>query len=393
MRNERRFLPSEVYFVTIRTVEQRFALEPLSCPNAWNQAEGDSIEIETRMAMRERGRACIAATAELTTAIAFSEQKPDRPRPEVPIETFTDSIPNIVGKVMARGVELFGVQIYAFVWMSNHVHLLMRAPKGKFAAFMAYLNGQVAVNVNRFLGRKHALWSRRYTATQVLDDAAVLQLLGYILANPENAGIVNSIEEWTGLSSAPFLLEGCEQRFLRFDRTAWYKHGRPRDIAPFLSTITLKHEILPQLAALNGISRIEKIRQLIHEQRKTVPLTEACAPEPPALVFRRQLIARAAIPPDRPASATTNRRRRSRQPLYHTTNPELGRIYGAWHREFRSEYKRCSLEYRQGNVNVLFPPGSFAPANYPSAQYAANDATVPTATNLAIAVMHILLAA
>ena len=393
MRNERRFLPSEVYFVTIRTVEQRFALEPLSCPGAWNQAEGDSIDIETRMAMRERGQTCITTTEALTQAIALSEQKHDIPRPEVPIETFTDSIPNIVGKVMARGVELFGVHIYAFVWMSNHVHLLIRAPKGNFAAFMAYLNGQVAVNVNRFLGRKHALWSRRYSATQVLDDTALLQLLGYTLANPENAGIVHSIEEWAGLSSASFLLEGREQRFLRFDRTAWFKHRRPRDIAPFLSTITLKHETLPQLTALNGINRIEKIHQLIHEQRKTVPLTEARAPEPLAMVFRRQLIARTAVPTDRPASATPNRRRRSKQPLYHTTNPELGRVYRAWHREFRSEYKRCSLEYRQGNVNVLFPQGSFAPTNYPSARYAATDATVPTATNLATAVMHMLLAA
>lgn len=393
MRNERHLLPSEIYFVTIRTVEQRFALEPLSCPGAWNQAEGDSIDIEARMTMRERGQTCITTTTALTQAIALSEQNHDIPRPEVPIETFTDSIPNIVGKVMARGVELFGVHIYAFVWMSNHVHLLIRAPKGNFAAFMAYLNGQVAVNVNRFLGRKHAFWSRRYSATQVLDDTAVLQLLGYTLANPENAGIVNSIEEWAGLSSAPFLLEGREQRFLRFDRTAWFKHGRPRDIAPFLSTITLQHEVLPQLAALNGTSRIEKIRQLIHEQRTTVPLTEARAPEPPAIVFRRQFIARTAIPTDRPASSRANRRVRSRQPLYHTTNPELGRIYRAWHHEFRSEYKRCSLEYRQGNVNVLFPLGSFPPANYPHALHKANDVLDPTATNLAIAAMHISLAA
>lgn len=397
MRRPRQFLSSEIYFTTIRTVEERFALEPFSCPNAWIQAEGVSVDVETRLAMRERGRVCIEAMAALVEDIAQSEQNPNHPRPKVSYSTFTNSIPNIVGSCLARGVELFGVEIFAFVWMSNHMHLLMRAPKGNFAAFMAYLNGHVAVNVNRFLGRKHALWSRRYAAAQVLDDAAALQLLGYILANPQNAGLVTSIDEWAGLSSSPFYFEEREQRFLRFDRAAWYRHGQPDDIAPFLVTVALEHKILPQLASLDAVNRAEKVRQLIHDQGKPSSSNNKDDLDARTIAFRRQLSNRTSIPTDRPLSSTANPRIRSPQPPCHTTNPALWRIYRAWYREFRSEYKNSSLEYRLGNVSVLFPPGSFAPANHPRARYLATEdarpTLVPTATNLAIAAMHMSMAA
>jgi len=244
MRRRRCFLPSEIYFVTLRTVEERYALDPYACPEAWILAEGKQLDFDAKLAMRDRGRACVAETQALTEKIAQREQDPNKPRPIVPHVTFTDSIPNIIGSCMARGIEMFGVHLYGFVWMSNHGHLLLRAPKEKLAEFMSYLNGQIAVNANRFLGRKHQLWARRYAAAPVLDEAAELEMLGYMLANPQNAGIADSIDEWAGLSSAPFFFEHREQRFLSFDRTAWYEEGRPNDIGPFLSTVLLEHRRL-----------------------------------------------------------------------------------------------------------------------------------------------------
>jgi REP element-mobilizing transposase RayT len=268
MRRPRRFLPDEIYFVTIRTVDERFALDAYACPGAWQEADGKQLDFAAKQAMRERGRACVEATEALTEAILFSENAPKAPRPKVPYTTFTDSIRNIIGSCMARGIAMFGVHVYGFVWMSNHVHLLLRAPRGNLAEFMAYLNGQIAVNVNRFLGRKHQLWSRRYAAAQVLDDAAELEMLGYLLANPQNAGLVNSIDEWPGLSSATFFFQQREQRFLCFDRTTWRDEGRPDDIAPFLSTVKLEHKLLPQLSSLDKKELRQRLRHLIKAKVK-----------------------------------------------------------------------------------------------------------------------------
>jgi REP element-mobilizing transposase RayT len=369
MRRRRCFLPTEIYFVTIRTVEERFALSPYACPGAWQRAEGKLLDENQRRAMNERGQACVDETRALTERIARAEAAKHHRRPEVPITAFTDSIPNIIGSCLARAVKKFGIHLYAFVWMSNHGHLLIKAPRGNLAEFMAYLNGQIAVNVNRFLGRRHQLWSRRYTAAQVLDDAAETERLGYILANPQNAGIANSIEEWPGLSSASFLLKNRKQRFLCFDRTAWRENGRPQNIAPFLSTDKLEHTILPQLAKLDQKKLRRTVRRLIRDKVKSSPAASEIAQIVPPenehwRHIRRRFQSRTVIPTDRPESD-----KRSPQPLCHTMLPSLRVIYQEWYRIFRIAYADSSRQYRLGNVNVEFPPGSFAPSRYPRARY------------------------
>jgi len=388
MRRKRCFLPEEIYFVTIRTVEERFALDPYACPNAWLFAEGRQLDFDEKLAMRKRGFACVEQTEALTDKIAQFEQG-TKPRPVVPYNTFTDSIPNIIGSCMARGIELFDVHVYGFVWMSNHGHLLLGAPPDKFADFMAYLNGQIAVNVNRFLGRKHQLWGRRYAAAQVLDEAAELERLGYLLANPQNAGIANTIDDWLGLSSASFFFHNHDQRFLRFDRTSWHAKGCPDDIGPFLSTIMLKQRLLPQLSRLTTQKMRRKVRKSIKNKVKQMPISDIKVDLDPAHAIRRRLIARTVIPTDRPESSKSNPRKRSPQPLCHTTIPSLGKRYKEWYGAFRIAYEKCSNEYRQGNTEVEFPPGSFAPSKYPLARYAANpDADPvlpPTRRNLEIA--------
>jgi putative transposase len=251
--------------------------------------------------------------------------------------------------------------------MGNHAHLLLRAPRDNFAEFMGYLNGQIASNINRFLGRTNQLWSRRYAAAPVLDEAAELDQLAYLLANPQNAGIAYSIEDWPGLSSAPFLFESREQRFLCFNRTAWHKNGRPKDIGPFLSTVKLKHKLLPQLATLDEQDLRRTLQELIAQKLKVT--THSSLHEEDALirVARRRIQARAAIPTERPVHP-----KRSPQPLCHTMNPPLYKLYREWYRRFRVAYKESSRQYIQGNTSVEFPPGAFAPSKYPRARHASD---------------------
>lgn len=393
MRRLRQLLATEIYFVTIRTIEGRFALSPYACPRAWQESEYRQVDWENKLAMIERGRACVEATEALTDMIGLSETN-HTSRPEIPYDTFTNSIPNIIGSCMARGVAMFGVHLYGFVWMSNHAHLLLRAPKKNFADFMAYLNGQIAVNVNRFLGRTNQLWARRYAAAQVLDDAAELEMLGYLLANPQNAGIASSISDWPGLSSAAFFFQNRNQRFLCFDRTAWHNNGRPSNIAPFLSTVTLEHKLLPQLSRLDKKKLRRKLRRLINEKLKPSPVADTHVQLAPAPPIRRQLLARTVIPTERPAPS---KRKRSHQPLCHTTKPSLWQLYHKWYREFRIAFADSSLEYKRGNTDVEFPPGSFAPSKYPRAR-CSNDPDAfsrlhPTRQNLEIADARAKLAA
>lgn len=377
MRRHRCFLPTEVYFITIRTVEERYALSPLACPAAWSISERGVLDERERNAMNARGRMCIEETNALTEKIAQCKRGEKQGPLEVTITEFTNSIPNIIGSCLARAIENFGVRLYGYVWMSNHGHLLLRAPNNNLPEFMTYLNGQIALEVNRFLGRRHQLWARRYSAAQVLDEAMELELLAYILANPQNAKLVESIEDWPGLSSAPFLLQGRTEQYLWFNRTAWHEHGRPKNIAPFLSTMALEQTLLPQLETLRKDELAAKFRELIRQKlshqhaSRSVPLKRTHKNKA-AEVWRRRLENRAMIPTDRPTSPE-----RSPQPLCHTTRPQLRECYKNWYRAFRAVYRESANHYKKGRINIEFPPGSFAPSKYPPARYSADPDKLP----------------
>jgi REP element-mobilizing transposase RayT len=300
----------------------------------------------------------------LTQQIANAEQGCG-PLPEVSHSMFTDSIPNIIGSWLARGVRRYQIKLYGFVWMSNHAHLLVQAPLGNLADFMAYLNGQIAREINRFLGRRHQLWARRYALGQVLDEPAEIERLVYILTNPQKARIADTIEQWLGLSSAPFLLEGKHQQFLCFDRTRWYWDGRPDDIAPYLSTVELEHDVLPQLETRDIKERQALIRQLIREQETALHRADDHVDRDGRREqARRRTDVEMTVPTDRPAHP-----KRSPQPLCHTTKPALYKVFRRWFRLFVSLCRERSREYMRGNIAAVFAPGAFAPSKFPSARY------------------------
>jgi hypothetical protein len=157
---------------------------------------------------------------------------------------------------------------------------------------------------------------------------------------------------------------------LCFDRTTWYEEGCPDDIAPFLSTVKLEHKLLPQLSRLEKKKMRRTLRKSIKTKVKPLPVDDAKVDNDPLVSVRRRLVARTVIPTDRPESSKLYPRKRSPQPLCHAVNESLKNIYEKWYFEFRIAYADSARKYRLGNIDVEFPPGSFAPSRYPRARYA-----------------------
>lgn len=327
-------------------------------------APGIHLDQEARLNMALRGQACVQQTEILTRQIADAERY-QKPFPQVSYTTFSDSIPNIIGSWLARGVQRFQIKLYGFVAMSNHVHMLIQAPYGNFTEFMAYFNSQIAREVNRFLGRRHQLWARRYAAAQVLDEPAEIERLLYILTNPQKAGIADRIEQWSGLSSAAFLLKSQRQRFLCFDRTRWYNEGQPDEIGPYLSTVELNHDVLPQLGRHTVKERQLRLTQMLREHERAIVRANVQNDRGDS-IQRVHHRAKAAfiVPTDRPASP-----KRSPQPLCHTTSLALFKVFARWFKLFVFACRRSAQAYMRGEVDVEFPHGAFGPSKFPRARY------------------------
>jgi putative transposase len=85
---------------------------------------------------------------------------------------------------LAESVETYGVRIYLYCLMANHVHLLVETPRGNLDRFM----GSVLTGYTVYFNRRHRqvghLFQGRYGAQVVAGDDYLLRLSRYIHLNP-----------------------------------------------------------------------------------------------------------------------------------------------------------------------------------------------------------------
>jgi putative transposase len=97
----------------------------------------------------------------------------------------------------------YGMQIHAYVVMSNHYHIVLTDTQGCLPDFQRDLNSLLARAVNRHWRRREAFWAREsYSAVELLEDEDVVSKMAYTLANPVKARLVNRACEWEGATSA-----------------------------------------------------------------------------------------------------------------------------------------------------------------------------------------------
>lgn len=93
--------------------------------------------------------------------------------------------------------DVYGVKVYAYCLMTNHVHLLV-APEdiAGLGALMKRLAGRQTRYHNRLEGRTGTLWESRYKSSPVDSDNYLLACSRYIEMNPVRARMVAAPEAY-----------------------------------------------------------------------------------------------------------------------------------------------------------------------------------------------------
>jgi len=86
--------------------------------------------------------------------------------------------------LMAESFERFGVELHAYVLMSNHVHLLVRFDDDGLSPAMQRLFGCYASAYNQRTQRDGSLFAGRFHSQPVTSDAQLTQVARYIHRNP-----------------------------------------------------------------------------------------------------------------------------------------------------------------------------------------------------------------
>jgi REP element-mobilizing transposase RayT len=264
---------------------------------------------------------------------------------------------DVLGGVLARAVRFHGVELFVFNFASNHLHLIVRAPRGNLPQFMQYLLPNISKKVGTLVNWRGAFWERRYSAQPLLDEAALLDKVRYVLAHGVKEGLVRHCSEWPGLSALPLMRDGKPRTFRWMNWTRRCRSAAPSRRGPRIDDRWAENEEL-RLTTLpiRGFERLASVRRFLDECVRAIE-REA------RLTHRAVLGVRgvcAQSPQSRPA-----RPERSRAPWCHTTMQALRQEFMERYRGFVKSFLRASASWREGNLAASFPTSSVRPFLWP----------------------------
>jgi putative transposase len=122
--------------------------------------------------------------------------------------------------------DRFKVDVFAFVLMSNHYHLLLRTNLPNLSRAMQWLGLTYARRLNNRLGRCGHLFEGRFKAMVVESDAYMVELSCYIHRNPLRAKVIKRLIEYRW-SSCPVYAYGKKgPEWLKTDLILSYFGGK-----------------------------------------------------------------------------------------------------------------------------------------------------------------------
>ena len=133
--------------------------------------------------------------------------------------------------LLGRCIDRMDWSCLAYCLMDNHLHLLIETRKANLSGGMQLLHGRYGGDFNRRHRRSGHVFQGRFGAKPMEDEQQLLSTLGYIAANPVDANLCGTPDEWRW-SSHGALVRGAAPPWL--DQPAVYRYleatgGDPHD--------------------------------------------------------------------------------------------------------------------------------------------------------------------
>ena len=229
-----------------------------------------------------------------------------------------------------------GIEIFAVVVMSNHLHIVLRDGASELSSFMQTFLGGLAREINALDGRWGSVFERRFAAIEILDDTKLAERVAYTVCNPVEAGLVSRWKSWPGLLEwKPGLKSFSRFRSRAFERRrAVDSEADPED---FTERVELR---------IVGLAEAEPAVE--ERERRLRAGMSGC------MGVRKVL---AQDPMGRPVKS-----KRSPMPLCHAGDRDARAEYRLGWMEFTASFREASARFRAGVLEAVFPRWSFRPA-------------------------------
>ena len=257
--------------------------------------------------------------------------------------------------VLGRSLRLYPVQLHAFVFLSNHYHLLVTVRDAQqLAQFMNYLNSNLAREAGKLHAWSERFWGRRYQAIVVTEEeSAQVSRLRYLLSHGCKEGLVGRLRDWPGAHCVEALVSGRLLQGSWFNRTKEClarARGKRSQRAESEEVETIELDPIPCWKDLEEERYRLAVADLIGEIEAETAARHSCE-------GTRPLGVKAIVSQD--PHARPRRLKRAWSPAFHAATKrarrELVTAYG-W---FLRAYRAASESMRSGNSRARFPDGSF----------------------------------
>jgi REP element-mobilizing transposase RayT len=123
----------------------------------------------------------------------------------------------LIWGILARAKQLYDVKVCHFLFMANHFHMMLVVSNpDDVPGFVGYVKAETAHAINQLIGRRtKRIWINGYDSPCILTVKDVIRYIRYIYLNPVVAGLVNSIDEYPGVSSWPMFKSGNHNKLCK----------------------------------------------------------------------------------------------------------------------------------------------------------------------------------
>ncbi len=255
-------------------------------------------------------------------------------------------VTQVVGYVFAVMQQRWNIDLHALIAMSNHLHEACTDPDGSIVEFTRDVHDFIARAINAHHGEFEAVWSSTQTSRVEVDGPTdLLGKIGYVLANPVEAGLVRHGHSWPGLRMA------WPQKPRVFKRPAKFFRG-PKDGGNWPDEATLVMTRPPEFDHLSDDELAAKIKAAADALEQKARDKHDAEQRP--FLGRRQVKAQS-----RHARPNTREPRFGLSPKV-ACKDKWRRIARLRHnRQWLIDYETALARWRAGERDVVFPPGTY----------------------------------
>jgi REP element-mobilizing transposase RayT len=278
----------------------------------------------------------------------------------------------ILLSIFARAQSMFPVKFCHGVVLPNHMHLhIVVQDTSVVDKFVGYIKRETAHAINRLMGRrKKTIWAEGYDSTIILDVEKAISRIKYIYTNPQQANLVEKIDDYPNFSTWKYFLKGGEKlsarRIKRNSITAIAKgtlslKDQKRFAEYLQESENQKYDLIIEPNAWmscfpNEKPSAESINPRIIEEVRTQEKKLNSNPN-------RKVIGAFNLKLERMDRRYTPKKR-GRKTICLSSNKELRSSFISWYRLYTSTIEKIKYLSDPTTYISKLPPGLFAPGGF-----------------------------